>query len=104
MLRLRQGRPVPIPSVEAAEAIVDGLGPSERLVVQEVVERIVWGGPARVESGLLELAERTAADEIMLTSNVVDPDIRIRGLQSLAGAFGLDSIAGEATPALGAAG
>ena len=93
MLRLRQGRPVPIPTVERAEAIVAGLGPSERSVVDEVVERIICGGPGRVESGVLELAERTGADEIMLTSNVVDPEARIRGLESLATAFALDGAA-----------
>ena len=90
MLRLRQGRPVPIPTVESAERTVAGLGPGERSVVEEVIERIITGGPASVESGVLELAERTGADEIMLTSNVADPDIRIRGLESLAEAFELD--------------
>jgi alkanesulfonate monooxygenase SsuD/methylene tetrahydromethanopterin reductase-like flavin-dependent oxidoreductase (luciferase family) len=102
MLRLRQGRPVPIPSVERAEAIVAGLGPSERAVVEEVVTRIITGGPARVESGLLELVERTGADEVMLTSNVVDPDVRIRGLESLAAAFGLDGSAAAPSPAVAA--
>jgi luciferase family oxidoreductase group 1 len=102
MLRLRQGRPVPIPSVERAEAIVAGLGPSERAVVEEVVARIITGGPARVESGLLELVERTGADEVMLTSNVVDPDVRIRGLESLAAAFGLDGSAAAPSPAVAA--
>ena len=92
MLRLRQGRPVPIPTVEAAAAIVAGLGPSERSVVDEVVERIITGGPERVASGVLDLAERTGADEIMLTSNVVDPEIRIRGLEALAAAFELDAV------------
>jgi alkanesulfonate monooxygenase SsuD/methylene tetrahydromethanopterin reductase-like flavin-dependent oxidoreductase (luciferase family) len=100
MLRLLQGRPVPIPSVETAEAIVAGLGPSERSVVQEATERIVTGGPARVESGLLELAERSGADEIMITSNVVDPAVRIRGLESLATAFALDAEGDSAAPAV----
>ncbi len=97
MLRLRQGHPVPIPTVDSAERIVAGLAPSERTVVEEVVERIITGGPARVESGVLELAERTGADEIMLTSNVVDPDIRLRGLESLAEAFGLDTLSTPST-------
>ena len=101
MLRLRQGRPMPIPTVEAAETIVAGLGPSERGVVEDVAQRMISGGPARVEAGLLELAERTGADEIMLTSNVVDPEIRIRGLESLAAAFGLDDSA-PASPAVAA--
>lgn len=98
MLRLRQGAPRPIPTVENAERIVAGLRASDRAVVEEVVERIVTGGPASVESQLLQLAERTQADEIMLTSNVVDPIIRIRGLEALASAFGMEAGAETARP------
>ena len=88
MLRLRQGRPAPVPSVESAEALVAGLGPQERAVVDEVVARMITGGPRRVESELLELIERTGADELMITANVVDPRLRIRGLEHIAAAFG----------------
>ena len=42
---------------------------------------------------MLELAERTGADEIMVTSNVVDPRLRAFGLEALADAFGLDPAA-----------
>ena len=103
MLRLRQGTPQPIPTVETAERIVAGLGASERAVVEEVVDGIVTGGPARVESELRALAERTGGDEVMLTSNVVDPTIRIRGLEALATAFGLEGAEVAATPTVAGA-
>ena len=103
MLRLRQGTPRPIPTVDTAERIVAGLEASERGVVEEVVDRIVTGGPPRVESELLELAERTGADEIMLTSNIVDPTIRIRGLDALATAFGLQGVSEAGTPTVAGA-
>lgn len=93
MLRLRQGRPAPIPGIETAEAIVARLDPAERTVVDEVIARMIVGGPARAESGVLELIERTGADEVMITSNVVDPGIRMRGLEHLAAAFDLDGSA-----------
>lgn len=95
MLRLRQGRPAPVPSVETAEALVARLDPQERGVVEEVVARMITGGPARVEAELLELIERTGADEVMITSNLVDPDLRILGLEHVAAAFGDASLRGS---------
>jgi len=89
MLRLRQGRPAPQPSVAEAEALLDTLGPNELAVVDETIRRIVAGSAATVESGLLDLLSRTAADELMITANVADPGQRIRTLEAVAGAFGL---------------
>jgi luciferase family oxidoreductase group 1 len=89
MLRLRQGRPMPIPTVEEAEAVLPSLSPEERAVVDEVVERQIAGGPSTVHSGLLDLIERTRTDELMITSNVPDGAVRIRGLEHVAEAFGL---------------
>lgn len=89
MLRLRQGRPAPIPTVEQAEALLPGLAPQELALVREVVDRQISGGPARVGAELLELMERTAADELMLTSTMVDVDVRTRALEHVAAAFEL---------------
>ncbi len=47
MLRLRQGRPEPIPSVDDAEAIVAQLAPSERAVVDDAIARAIVGGRTR---------------------------------------------------------
>ncbi|MDX6677292.1 MAG: hypothetical protein QOE31_1344, partial [Solirubrobacteraceae bacterium] len=89
MLRLRQGRPAPIPSVEDAEALLPRLAPAERAVVDEAIERAIVGGPQTVHTALLDLVERTGTDELMLTSQVVDADLRAQALERVAQAFEL---------------
>jgi len=91
MLRLRQGRPMPIPTVEEAEALLPRLSPQERAVVDEVAGRQIAGGPSRVHSGLLDLIERTSTDELMITSNVPDVTVRKRGIEAIAEAFDLSA-------------
>lgn len=90
MLRLRQGRPAPIPTPEEADAIAARLGPSERAVVDEAIGRQVIGSPATVARELRELMERTRADELMITSNAVDGRTRLRTLEEVATAFSDD--------------
>ncbi|HYI19273.1 MAG TPA: LLM class flavin-dependent oxidoreductase, partial [Solirubrobacteraceae bacterium] len=87
MLRLRQGRPAPIPSIEDAEALVRGLGESELAVVQDAMGRAIVGTPQNVHAGLVDLVERTGTDELMLMSQVADPDGRIEGLERIADAW-----------------
>ncbi len=89
MLRLRQSRPAPIPSVEDAEALVRQLGASELAVVQDAIGRAIIGGAQTVHAELTDLIERTGTDELMLTSQVADPDGRIEGLGRVAEAFGV---------------
>jgi luciferase family oxidoreductase group 1 len=89
MLRLRQGRPGPIPSFEDAAAALGRVSPSERAVVDEALTRPIVGDAGRVHAGLLELAERTGADELMLTSQVAEPGLRAWNLEQLAAAFEL---------------
>jgi alkanesulfonate monooxygenase SsuD/methylene tetrahydromethanopterin reductase-like flavin-dependent oxidoreductase (luciferase family) len=89
MLRLRQGRPTRIPTVDEAEALLPRLAPEERAVVDEVAGRQVAGGPSTVHSGLLDLIERTGTDELMVTSNFPDADVRTRGIEAIAAAFDL---------------
>jgi luciferase family oxidoreductase group 1 len=89
MLWLRQGRPRPLPSVEQAERLVRDLSPAERDVVDETIRRAIVGGPSSVHSQLLDLAERTATDELMITSHVADAEVRARGLEHVARAFEL---------------
>ncbi len=99
MLRLRQGRPTLIPTVEEAEALVRRLGEAELAVVQDAIGRAVIGGPQTVHSELLDLVERTAADELMLVSQVVDAGRRIAGLEHVAQAFELAPQVSAATRA-----
>jgi luciferase family oxidoreductase group 1 len=89
MLRLRQGRPAPIPNVEDAEALVRRLGERELAVVQDAIGRAIIGGAQTVHAELIDLVERTGTDELMLTSQVADPDQRIEGLERIAEAFEL---------------
>ena len=89
MLWLRQGRPRPLPSVEDAERLIERLSPAERAVVDETVKRAIVGGPESVHSQLLDLAERTLTDELMITSHVADAEVRARGLEHVARAFEL---------------
>ena len=89
MLRLRQGRPAPIPSVDDAEALVRQMGEDELAVVQDAIGRAVIGGPQTVHTELLDLVERTGTDELMLVSQVVDAEQRIEGLKHIAQAFEL---------------
>jgi len=89
MLRLRQGRPAPIPSVEDAEALLPRLSLAERATVDEAMGRVIVGGPSTVHAQLVELAEHTGTDELMLVSQVTDPAQRIRGLEQVAQTFEL---------------
>ncbi len=87
MLRLRQGRPEPIPSVRDAEALLPALSPAERATVDDALARPIAGGAETVRAGLLDLVDRTGADELMLTSQVAEPGLRLRGLERIAAAF-----------------
>ena len=87
MLRLRQGRPEPIPSAADAAALVATLGSSELAVVQDAIARAIVGDAQTVHAGLVDLVERTGTDELMLTSQVPDPEQRIEGLERIAYAF-----------------
>jgi luciferase family oxidoreductase group 1 len=87
MLRLRQGRPAPIPSVADADELYARLSASERVTVGEALARPIVGSPQTVHAGLLDLAERTGADELMLTSQVAEPGERLRGIERIAAEF-----------------
>ena len=89
MLRLRQGRPAPIPSVQEAAALLPRLSPAEHAAIDESLRRPIVGSPQTVHAALLDLVERTGADELMLTSQVAEPGMRRRGLEQIAGAFAL---------------
>jgi luciferase family oxidoreductase group 1 len=87
MLRLRQGRPEPIPTVAQAATLVERLSPAERATVDDALARPIVGSAETVNAGLLELADRTGTDELMLTSQVAEPGRRLRGLELIAAAF-----------------
>ncbi len=81
-LRLRTGRPSTFPSPEEAAAY--DYTPDEREFVDSWTASHVVGSPATVRQGLLELQQRTEANELMLTTNVFDHADRIRSYELVA--------------------
>lgn len=86
-VRMRSGRPGPLPSPE--EAVDYPYSPAERRLAEAYSSMQIVGDPRRVKARIEELAGRTGADEIMVTTNVHDPAERLRSYELLAGAFQL---------------
>jgi len=81
-LRLRQGRPGQLPSPD--EAASYPYTEAERAAIQARQADQVIGSPATVKAGLEALLERTAADELMLTTVVYDHAERVRSYELVA--------------------
>ena len=88
-LRRARGRFEPIPSVE--EALAYPYTGDEREFLVGYRQNLFIGSPATVRAGLEELAARTGADEVMVTTNVHDHADRRRSYELLAEAFRLQS-------------
>jgi luciferase family oxidoreductase group 1 len=54
--------------------------PQERAAINDFLAAAVIGGPDKVRTGLMALAQATEADEFMLVSDVFDPALRLRSL------------------------
>ncbi|MGC9664959.1 LLM class flavin-dependent oxidoreductase [Planosporangium sp. 12N6] len=81
-LRLRQGRPGPLPTPEEAAEY-----PYSELELEFARERRVgqaMGSPETVRRQLTELLDRTGADELMLTTLVYDIADRVRSFELVA--------------------
>lgn len=87
LIRLRQGRPGPVPTPEEAEA--HPYSRRERDFADAWLANAVYGTPETVRDGLTGLAGRTAADELMITCNVHGPRARLDSYRLIADAFGL---------------
>jgi luciferase family oxidoreductase group 1 len=81
-LRLRQGRPQPLASLEDAAAYP--YTDVERQFVLGRREGQAMGSPATVRGQLARLLERTRADELMLTTMVYDVEDRVRSFELIA--------------------
>jgi luciferase family oxidoreductase group 1 len=88
-VRLRSGRPSKIPSTE--EALGYPYTPQERAAAEGYRQMQIVGTPESVRERIEALAQRTKADEVMVTTVVHDPAARVRSYQLLAAAFGLDA-------------
>ncbi|MDQ6840377.1 MAG: LLM class flavin-dependent oxidoreductase [Actinomycetota bacterium] len=82
MLRLRSGRPGPLPSPEEAASFA--YTPSEQAMADSSTASHIVGDPEQVRSGLDELVSRSGADEVMVTSNLYDHGDRVRSYHMVA--------------------
>lgn len=85
-LRLRTGRPSRIPTVD--EALAHRWTEEELSAVATRQMDQAIGGPDTVRRRLADLVERTAADELMITTIVHDPADRLDSLVRVRGLFG----------------
>ena len=100
LLRLRTGQLGAYPSLE--EATRYPFTPAERELIAAMPMRSLVGDVTAVHRQIVELVERTTADEVMVTTFLADPADRRRMLTELAAAFGLEARP-AATPAIAAA-
>jgi luciferase family oxidoreductase group 1 len=84
-VRMRSGNPGPLPSPEEATAYP--YTPTERQLADANRSMQVVGDPWTVRARIEELAEHTAADEIMVTTNVYDHAERLASYERLAEVF-----------------
>jgi luciferase family oxidoreductase group 1 len=90
-VRLRQGRPAPLSTPEEAAAYP--YSEIDQLVIEDRMSTQIIGSPETVRSGLDELMESTAADELMVTTIVHGHEDRLRSFELL-------SEVAERTPSL----
>lgn len=89
-VRMRTGKPGPLPTPE--EAMAYTYTPAERRLLEAYRSMQVVGDPSAVQERLTDLAQSTGADEIMVTTMVHDHRERLRSYGLLAQAFGLERV------------
>lgn len=82
ILQLRTGRLGPLATPEEAAAY--HYSPQERALIDSTTATHLVGDPAQVRQGLVDLQERTAADEIMLSTRAHSFEARARSLALVA--------------------
>ncbi|MEZ0073067.1 LLM class flavin-dependent oxidoreductase [Planotetraspora sp. GP83] len=86
-LRMRFGRPGPVPTPEEAQAYP--YTPAEAEFVRDRLSTVVYGDADGVRAGLEALRERTGADELMITTMVHGGAARLRSYELIAKAYGM---------------
>jgi luciferase family oxidoreductase group 1 len=86
-VRLRSGRPSPAPPPE--EALAYQYDTAEQSLIRAFRQLQIIGGPDRVREQIEDLARRTSADEIMITSNIYSHDERKASFDRVARVFDL---------------
>lgn len=89
--RLRQGRPTQLPTPEEAAEYV--FTPTEREIVRAWTAPLIRGEPDHVRAELEALAQRTGADELMITTMIHGPADRLRSYELIADAWNLAAVA-----------
>jgi luciferase family oxidoreductase group 1 len=84
-LHMALGIDSPVPT--AASAATHRYSEEERRYVQSQRARAIIGGPEKVKAGLLDMAQRYAADEAMVLTITGDYGSRRRSYELLSGAF-----------------
>ncbi len=82
-LRLRQGKPIKLPTPEEAAAYQ--FSEMERLIMADRVKGQIVGGPDTVRQGIEELLAATGANELMITTSMHDLADRKRSYELVAG-------------------
>jgi luciferase family oxidoreductase group 1 len=59
---------------------LESLSPQERQGIAGFLGAAVVGGPETVRDGLMQLQQATGADEIIITCDIYDPQLRLRSL------------------------
>jgi luciferase family oxidoreductase group 1 len=88
IVQLRRGRPGPLPPPD--EHFLETLDPQARAMLDEFMACAVVGSLDSVRQGLASFAERTGADELIVTAHIFDHAARVRSLELTAQAAGLD--------------
>ena len=78
-VNLRRGRPGPLPPPR--EGYGEGLSPTDRFGMEEMLSCSVVGSGDMVREGLAAFAARTGADELMMTSQIFDHAARLRSYE-----------------------
>lgn len=86
-VQLRTGKPGRMPSPDTAMA--HQFTPHERSVLEFVEKLQIVGTPAQCKARILEIAERTKADEIMIATHAFDAAARRKSYELLAKEFEL---------------
>jgi luciferase family oxidoreductase group 1 len=87
--RIQRGERAPLASPQDALAL--DLSEAERDVMRRNRSRHAVGSPATVKARLKTLAAECQADELIVTSNIFDPEMRKRSYALLAEAFELEN-------------
>ena len=85
-INLRLGRPGKLPPPQKGYA--ERLGMLERSILEQTLSSAVVGTEKTVVKGLETFAERTGADELMLTSQIFDHRARLRSFEIVARGIG----------------